>query len=122
MLLIRLCLDGSLLRHRLPKCFRLLNDHILDGAELFLLYQWLMGRRVPSVVTGDLILQPPPLVLALSHGVVVDMVELLILMVIPLVSHGHTLFHQPPAALGVDTHRRRNNRHITAEHTTHVVE
>ena len=28
--------------------------------------------------------------LALSHGVVVDMVELLILMVIPLVSHGHT--------------------------------
>ena len=67
MLLIRLCLDGSLLRHRLPKCFRLLNAHILDGAELFLLYQRLMGRRVPSVITGDLILQPPPLVIASRH-------------------------------------------------------
>lgn len=67
MLLIRLCLDGSLLRHRLPKCFRLLNDHILDGTELLLLYQRLMGRRVPSVVTGDLILQPPPLVIASRH-------------------------------------------------------
>ena len=67
MLLIRFCLNRNLLRHRLPKCFCLLNDHILDGAELFLLYQLLMGRRVPPVATGDLILQPPPLVIASRH-------------------------------------------------------
>ena len=67
MLLIRLCLDGSLLRHRLPKCFRLLNDHILNGTELFLLYQRLVGRRVPPVITGDLVLQPPPLFIAVRH-------------------------------------------------------
>ena len=32
-----------------------------------MLYQWLMGRRVPSVVTGDLILQLPPLLIASRH-------------------------------------------------------
>ena len=29
-----------------------------------MLYQWLMGRRVPSVVAGDLLLQLPPLLIA----------------------------------------------------------
>ena len=32
-----------------------------------MLYQWLVGRRIPPIVTGDLVLQPPPLVIAGRH-------------------------------------------------------
>ena len=42
-------------------------------------------------------------------------------MVVPLVTHGHALFLQSPAAFGVDAQRRRNDRHIAAEYTAHVV-
>ena len=37
---------------------------VKEGTELFLLYQRLVGRRVPSVITGDLILQLQPLLIA----------------------------------------------------------
>ena len=57
----------------------------------------------------------------LLHGIVVDMVKPLVLVVISLVSQGHALLLQPSAALGVDSQRRWDDRHTRPKYLPHMM-
>ena len=57
----------------------------------------------------------------LLHGIVIDMMELLVLVVISLVSQGYALLLQPSAALGVDSQRRWDDRHTRPKYLPHMM-